>query len=322
MKKSKIFDALVFTGLLWATTVAFGGTSRTITIDDSGGTLASYPTTGIRWFQAQPNVTSQDMGFTMKIGGTTLGAIPASGDPFKVSSFRMYEDGFLVLGPTVAGSAIGRDYQVGNTLDSIRNADNSPAFVISPFYYSLDSNAAAATTSFPYVNGNISSTFANVDLPTAAEPTPQPTPPENHAFGRATWYGLGSPLQPTTDPFYGQVELRDIGSASDGDFAFFISLGFATNPDIPTDAKGGFSFGNQFYQFSASEVINNTVFQYFEVAGGKVTGYRYDDVGVEIERRTFFRATDPDPNGVPSPAILTLLAIGGLGYTRLQRKKA
>jgi hypothetical protein len=332
MKKSKIFEALIFAGLLGVTSAAFG-IGRTVAIDDANPT--NYNVNGYEWQPRTLGEGTRTLGFTMKIGTTTFAGAG------NTSSFRMFEDGYIVLGSgPIADPVLGSSYSPGNTLGNIQGAGNTPLFVIAPLYMQLDAAITSGTPSASPSRGEISTNSANVaeERITAIPPTPLPTDysgsiKHNDAWGRATWYGVNSPdPQHIGSKFYGQIDLRDYGTVADGDFDF--SIRFETFNDLaayPVVGKGvgGFSLGGVKYVFDAIDVFAlggspggisaGNVFTDFTVRGGVITGFGTDSSGNEISR--VFVAVDDPSTGVPSPAILALLAIGGLGFTRLQRKK-
>jgi hypothetical protein len=317
MIKSKIYRAVIVAGLFGASAVVFGGV-RTVAIDDINP--ASYETNGYAWGTPALGSTSRSLNFTMRIGATTIGAAGTT-------SFRVFEDGYVVLGSGVIANPIsGLDYSAGAALTDIQGAGGQPLFVISPFYSSL--SASLTIGAGTYQNGELSSNLGDVaeyrlNPPVTPPPTGVPPPyllsdKKDARWGKASWYGLTG-----TEPgnFYGQVELRDVGTAEDGNFDFSIRFeGFASS-DFPSDGAGvgGFSFGGVKYSFNASDLAG-VIYTDFEVRNGGITGFGADGAGNTFSK-VFLAADDPGGNGVPSPAILALLAIGGLGFTRLQRKK-
>jgi hypothetical protein len=332
MNKSRIFDVLILAGLLGATVSAYAGT-RTVAIDDSNP--ANYNANGFEWKLRTLGEGTQTLGFTMKIGSAIFAGAG------NTSSFRMFEDGYIVLGSgPIADPVLGSSYSPGNTLGDIQGTGNTPLFVMAPLYMQLDATITSGTPSASPSRGEISTNSANVaeERITATPPSPLPTDysgstKHNDAWGRATWYGLTSPdPQHLGSKFYGQIELRDYGTEADGDFDF--SIRFETFNDLaayPVVGKGlgGFSLGGVKYAFDAIDVFASggsaggisagNVFTDFQVRNGVITGFGTDSSGNEISR--VFVAVDDPGTGVPSPAILALLAIGGLGFTRLQRKK-
>jgi hypothetical protein len=330
MKKSKIFEALIYAGLLGVTSAAFG-IGRTVAIDDANP--ANYNVNGYEWQPRTLGEGTRTLGFTMKIGTTTFAGAG------NTSTFRMFEDGYVVLGSgVIADPILGSSYSPGNMLGDIQGAGNTPLFVIAPFYQQIDATVTSGPRAASPAPGEISTNLADVanERVTATPPSPLPTdysgsPKQIDRWGRATWYDVQS-LAPTSGTNYtGQVELRDYGSAEDGDFDFSIRI---ENPSgafgFPPLGVGGFSLGGVKYMFdiydafalggSPGGISAGNVFTDFTVRGGVITGFGTDSSGKDITR-VFNSVTDPDPNGVPSPAVLALLAIGGLGFTRLQRKK-
>ena len=140
----------------------------------------------------------------------------------------------------------------------------------------------------------------------------------NNKWGKATWYGLTSPLAANPDLYTGQVEFRDFGDTDDGDFDFSIRTEGFSGPSYPVDGVGGFSFGGIKYLFTAADVLAGTNLTDFTVRDGVVTGFGLDNAGNAFSR-VFTGATDPGGNGVPSPGVALLLAAGGLGLWRRKR---
>jgi hypothetical protein len=232
---------------------------RNVLIDDSNP--ANFNANGFEWKLRTLGEGSQTLGFTMKIGTTTFAGAG------NTSTFRMFEDGYIVLGSgPIADPVPGGNYSPGNTLGDIQGAGNTPLFVIAPLYMQLDPTITSGTPGAAPLRGEISTNLADVaqERVTATPPNPLSTDysgsiKHTDAWGRATWYGVDS-LDPQHlgSKFYGQIDLRDFGTESDGDFDF--SIRFETFSDLPAypvvgKGLGGFSLGGVKYAFDAIDVF-------------------------------------------------------------------
>ncbi len=317
--KKKIGNWLLPVLLLALSGVA-ASAGRNVAIDDLNP--ASYTNNGYVWGTPTLGSITQNLNFTMRIGATTIGS---SG----TSTFRVFEDGYVVLGSGAIGDPnVGLNYSAGANLTDIQGAGGQPLFVIAPFYSSLTATRTAGTGT--YQNGELSSNVAEVAgylvNPPAVPPATGVPPPyldsdkQPARWGKASWYGLTG-ADPGT--FFGQIELRDFGDAVDGDFDFRIRFEGFASADFPSVGAGlgGFSLGGVKYLFDAADVIASggaaggisagNVFTDFQVRGGVITGFGTNSSGDAISR-VFVGIDDPGTGNVPTPSVLLLLAAGGL----------
>jgi hypothetical protein len=155
----------------------------------------------------------------------------------------------------------------------------------------------------------------------------------------------------TTPRYFGQITLEDVGTREDGDFNLFIAFGepYVFNSLGPTEgyfaqratlfptvrsqsfgvdlatvnaqtvgptSTSGFILGNQKFEFGAYDAGSSPV--EFRFRGGVGCAVSYDAAGTELGCSQVTQLAD-EPNSIPIPGIILLLALGGVGlaYVRV-----
>jgi hypothetical protein len=262
MKKIKIFNSLILTGLLGVTSAAFG-IGRTVTIDDAPGFNSSIDqqVRGIQWnsniggnFQDMRNdgTLVQSATFDLKIGTSTI----ATGQ-----SFLATENGQLYFGDQsvpLANRGFVSLFQGTNLYSS------------SPTQYKT--SVGIPSTQFGYSLGEFGSANGTLLQPTGLNVGPPfdgLAPGGENRINHFVWFGLTGEVDPcssatieavydnpgtynnsytgtpcanhvTTPRYFGSIDIVDVGTREDGDFDLLLNFGtpytFRANPTTFTGA--------------------------------------------------------------------------------------
>jgi hypothetical protein len=290
--------------------------NRTVAIDDAPG----LGNTGWVWNNYLPGgggvvspdvrhdgVASQAIGFNLQIGANAFVAnTPIYG----------YENGVLSIGGALSATAFSPTSSLGN----LNAASGSPAFVVAPFYANLFSAAPGTYPEYgagEFHNGEMSLiTGTKLVSDGAGGFLPASAANDNRGL-RVSWFGLTG--QPDTGQSnnlrsYGQIDFLDVGTREDGDFDLLISIGLPGEASsYPAGGLGGFSLGNQFYQFTSAAVNAGVWLDVIEFRSG--VGRAVNANGQSV---TF--AQDGPVVPLPSALWLMLCGLGIIFYAGVRGK--
>jgi hypothetical protein len=375
MKRFGIQGMIFVGGLLFGVSVSFG-IGRTVAIDDvptfNGPSVKRI--LGVDWNRTTPeNVdmrndgsAAQALTFGLRFGATTLsaGTLTTSTENGSVyfgdQSLPPADRGLISLfaGKDLYGSSPTQYYS------SIAIFPNSYSG------YSLgEFGISSGSLLGPYVPG------ATENPPFPPFSATDIAPGGENRITRFTWFGMtdaldtcssfvitsiynrngpfgGTPCanHQTTQRYFGQITLEDVGTREDGDFNLFLAFGepyvfntlsatggfFAQRatlfPTVRSQSFGvdlatvnaqtvgptstsGFILGNQKFEFGTYDAGSSPV--EFRFRGGIACAVSYDAAGNETGCSRVTQLAD-DPNLVPIPGIALLLVLGGVGLVRVR----